>query len=143
MILSKTCDYAVRAALYISTQQERTYVPIREMSEKLEISFHFLTKILQTLTQNNIMISFKGPNGGLALARAADSIKIIEIIEAIDGSKLFQECLLGLNKCDDHNPCPLHNHWAEIREQIRVLFAETSLASLADKVNKGGFRLTN
>ena len=84
MILSKTCDYAMRAAFYIADQQDRNFVPIREVSEKLEISFHFLTKILQILTQKKIMTSFKGPNGGVTLARPADSILLTEIVKAID-----------------------------------------------------------
>ena len=143
MILSKTCDYAMRAAFYIAAQQNRKYVPIREMSEQLEISFHFLTKILQILTQKNIMVSFKGPNGGVALAHAAESIMLTEIVKAIDGVKVYEECLLGLDQCGDENPCPLHNNWAGIRHQIKELFDHTSLADIAKKINSNDFRIIN
>ncbi len=117
MVLSKTCDYALRAVFFISSQPDSKFVPIREISEKLNISFHFLTKILQILNQKKITISFKGPNGGIALARSAELIYLNEIVEAVDGKKIYEECLLGLDSCGDQNPCPLHNEWAGIRRQ--------------------------
>lgn len=50
MLLSKSCIYGLRATLFLSAREQDGFIPIREMSEKLEISFHFLTKILQQLT---------------------------------------------------------------------------------------------
>ncbi len=143
MILSKTCDYALRAAFFIASRQDRKFVPIREMSEKLNISFHFLTKILQVLNQKDITISFKGPNGGIALARPAELIYLNEIVEAVDGNKIYQECLLGLDNCGDQNPCPLHNQWAGIRQQLQAIFDQTSLFEVAEKIEKNGFRITD
>lgn len=143
MILSKTCDYALRAAFFIASQRDRKFVPIREMSEQLNISFHFLTKILQVLNQKKITISFKGPNGGIALARSAELIYLNEIVEAVDGKKIYQECLLGLNNCGDQNPCPLHNEWAGIRRQLQAVFDQTSLLDIAEKIEKDGFRITD
>ena len=57
------------------------------------------------------MKSHRGPKGGVALARSADSIYLIEIIEVMDGTDIFKECLLGLESCNDINPCPLHEQW--------------------------------
>lgn len=143
MILSKACNYGIRAALYVALQNQTEYVSIKEISQKLEISFHFLTKILQTLTQNKIMSSFRGPHGGVTLAKPADEIKVLEIIHAIDGNTLFENCVLGLNDCGDENPCPLHNQWKEIRDSIYNLFHDTSLGQLTDDILQRGFRLTN
>jgi Rrf2 family iron-sulfur cluster assembly transcriptional regulator len=143
MILSKTCNYGLRAVLYVTVYGERPYVPIREISEELNISFHFLTKILQTLTQSSIMISFKGPNGGVALARPAESIQLAEIVEAIDGVALFDECLLGLEHCGTAHPCPVHAQWADIRERIGSFFRATTVADLAATIKQNGFRLTD
>jgi len=143
MLLTKTCDYGIRAAQYIAIHEDRQFVPIREISEKLNISFHFLTKILQILTQNNLMISFKGPNGGVALARPADQIKLKEIIVAIDGSDIFEKCVIGLEECNDEKPCPLHQEWAVIRSQIDDLFGHTSLADMAAKLKSEQFRLVD
>ena len=143
MLLSKTCSYEIRAALYIAVHKDRKFISIRDISAELGVSFHFLTKILQILTQKNIMVSFKGPNGGVTLARSADSIRLTEIVEAIDGPKVYEECLLGLDQCGDENPCPLHRNWAGIRQQIQALFDDTSLAVIAAKIKTNEFRITN
>lgn len=143
MILSKTCDHAIRATLYVALHQERNYVPIREISEHLGLSFHFLTKILQVLTQQKIMNSFKGPNGGVSLARLAQTISIKEIVVAIDGERLFAGCMLGLDTCSDDHPCPLHQKWAVVRDQLEAVFAQTTLAYLADRIRREGLRLAN
>jgi Rrf2 family protein len=144
MMFSKTCNYGIRAVLYIATQErDRQFIPIREISEKLDISFHFLTKILQRLTQTNILVSFKGPNGGVAFARSPESITLMSIIHAIDGHGLFTECVMGLEHCGDDNPCPLHQHWREVRGDIKKLFEETTLAEFSQKIRSNGFRLVS
>lgn len=143
MILSQTCNYAIRAALYVATQKNRDFVPIREISQKLHISFHFITKILQRLTQNHIMISFRGPNGGVGFARPLENITLLDIIITIDGPDLFQKCLLGLDRCNDQNPCPLHEHWAIVRENLKTTLERATLAEVASKVKEEDFRLTN
>ena len=69
-MLSKTSIYAIRALLFISLNGKDGFVLIREMSEKLNISFHFLTKILQKLKDNRIVKSHQGPKGGVSFAKS-------------------------------------------------------------------------
>jgi len=139
MFLSKTCSYAIRAAIYLAEFPGQKYVPIKEISGKLGISFHFLTKILQMLTARNLLVSFRGPNGGIALAKPATDISILEIIEAVDGSTLFEACLLGLKSCDDKNPCWMHEQWSGERERLRELFKTTSIQKIKDGVTRAEF----
>ncbi|GAB4370912.1 MAG: Rrf2 family transcriptional regulator [Calditrichia bacterium] len=143
MLLSKTCDYGLRALLFIATQKNKQYVPIRTISENLDISFHFLTKILQILTQNQILTSFRGPHGGVALSRPANALSLMEVILAIDGPGKFERCILGLNHCNDENPCPLHNEWKVVRDNIQSIFKNTTIEDLAQKIETNGFRLTD
>lgn len=143
MIFSKACNYGVRAALYVATRDRQEFVSIREISENLNISFHFLTKILQTLTQSGIMTSFRGPRGGVALAKADREISLLEIVRAIDGESLFTDCILGLNNCGEEKPCPLHNQWITIRQNIHDLLESTSLHQVSLDISHNGFRLTD
>lgn len=142
VLFSKTCEHGIRAALYIASLGKEEYVPIRSISENLNISFHFLTKILQILTHKNIMTSYRGPNGGVSLAKPGEQINIMEIIEAIDGPKLFNECIMGLPNCGAQQPCPVHEQWGPIREDLQQMLENTSLAELAQKVNKLGLRIS-
>lgn len=143
MLLSKSCLYGVRAAMYMATLEQSEYVTIHQISEKLNISFHFLTKILQTLTENNIMVSYRGPKGGVALARPSKEIRLIEIVDAIDGTSIFSECIFGLPGCGNMTPCPLHGEWEREREKIRCMFSDTTLAILAEKINVFNLRISD
>ena len=144
MLLSKSCVYAIRAALLVSIkvlEGDRQYIPVKELSDELNISFHFLTKILQKLTDAKLMGSFRGPKGGVALIRPADSIHVIEIIEAIDGLKSFDSCLLGLPDCSENKPCPFHDHWKSKRSELLAMFENETLSDITksrDKFNLSG-----
>ncbi len=144
MLLSHSCMYGIRAALLVSLKSDAkkdTYIPIRQLSEELGVSFHFLTKILQVLTNAEIMKSYKGPNGGVRLARPAASLYLIDIVEAVDGPDVFNRCLLGLPSCNDDEPCALHEQWDKVSKQLYTLFKETNLEDLAKDRMKYMFRL--
>lgn len=143
MLLSKACIYGLRSSLYLASNQNGEYVSIRTMSDKLQISFHFLTKVLQQLTTAGLMESHKGPNGGVRLTRAGTEVNLFEIVAAIDGIELFTECALGLPGCGVKKPCPLHEKWAGTRDGIRVMLENTSLVELAEKGKALNLRITD
>ncbi len=143
MMLTKTCDYGIRAAVYIANRSDVEFVSIREIAEQLDISFHFLTKILQKLTQKGMMKSSKGRSGGVMLARPAHTITLLEIILAIEETDCLKKCLLGLENCSDDNPCPIHDQWKVIRENIQSIFETTTLAQLKEGLNQGKTRISN
>ncbi|WP_176719462.1 RrF2 family transcriptional regulator [Rhodohalobacter halophilus] len=142
MLLSKSCIYGLRASLYLASQKSEGYTPIRKMSEDLEISFHFLTKIMQQLTADELLESFKGPNGGVRLKKSGDEITFMDIVMAIDGPALFTECALGLPGCGVEKPCPFHEQWAETRDNIKEMMEGTTINELAIKGKEENLRLT-
>jgi len=137
MVLSKGCVYTIRAIIYMALNNDRTFFPIRELSQTLDISHHFLTKNLQVLTQAGLIESEKGPGGGVALKKGIDEISVFDIVNAIDGNKIFDNCLLGHPSCNDLNPCSLHKLWKVSVSNLQEGFMLTSLAELADDINKG------
>ncbi len=143
MIFSKACEYGIRAALYVADRNSDEYVPIREIGADLGISHHFLTKVLQDLTRARIMRSLRGPNGGVALDGDADSISLYDIVSAIDGQDRFDNCVLGLPSCDDIHPCPLHNYWGAVRDDIKTNFQNISLRVLSRRIGEDGLRISS
>lgn len=131
----------MRATLYIAAIEQDGFVSIRDISDRLDLSFHFLTKILQKLTHAGLLHSFRGPNGGVALAKPAERISLEEIVVAIDGPELFTECLLGLPSCGDQKACPMHEEWKIERERLQKMMSERTLASLAEGINEHDYRL--
>lgn len=141
MLLSKSCEYGIRAILHLATLRREGFVSIREISDELDISFHFLTKIFQKMTQAGLLESFRGPNGGIMLARPAGEITLLDVVIAIDGPDLFRECVLGLPGCGNEKPCPLHNQWAVERARLEGMFGRMSLTEMADNIETYEFRL--
>lgn len=141
MLLSKSCVYGLRAALFLSAGEQGQYIPIRNMSEKLDISFHFLTKILQQLTADGLLESYKGPNGGVRLTRGSDEVSLLDIVRAIDGDAMFKECALGLPGCGHMTPCPMHDKWTVTREQIREMLEKTTLKELSSRGKEFNLRI--
>lgn len=142
-ILSRACNYGIRALIYMVAKnggQENT--SIGEISEELDISFHFLTKTFQELNRANLLKSSRGPNGGVALTRPAADISMMEIILVIEGDDFFDTCLLGLPDCGNGAPCPIHEVWKDKKDKMRLEFETTSLADLGVRVREDKMRIT-
>jgi Rrf2 family iron-sulfur cluster assembly transcriptional regulator len=132
-MLSKSCIYGLQAVLYLASQKQDGYVSIREISDSLGFSYAFLTKVLQELTRRGLLQSLRGPHGGVVLARPAEEITLAEIVEAIDGPRLFEACILGLPTCGSDQPCLLHERWAPLRGEIEALFGETTIREMVEE----------
>ncbi len=140
--LSQVGKYGLRAILYlVAYPSENSYMSIRQISDELNLSFHFVTKIFRELTAKGILISYRGPSGGVALARPADQIMLIDVVKALEGEDYFDKCLIGLPHCGTAKPCPVHEFWKETKVKIQQNFTETSLASLSEKIRSQEFRL--
>lgn len=140
--LSQVGKYGLRAILYlVANPSEGQYMSIRQISDELKLSFHFITKIFRELTEKGILISYRGPSGGIALAKPAEEIMLIDVVKALEGDDYFDKCLIGLPHCGIAKPCPVHEFWKETKVQLQKNFAETSLATLGEKIRTQEVRL--
>lgn len=142
-MLSSACQIGIRAMLYLALRTGAGYVPVHEISKNLDVSKHFLAKIIQQLTSKGLLRSHRGPNGGVALARSADRISLEEIIEAIDGRKVFESCVLGMPGCGTATPCPLHDEWGPARDRFNEIMRTSTVRNVADRTREKGYRLSS
>lgn len=132
-MLSKTCEYALRAMIYVAQQSRNGHmVNIREISEQINSPQLFAAKILQTLNKKGFVHSAKGRYGGFCISNEQADFSLADIVEAIDGRKMFHGCGLGLEFCSETNPCPIHNQYKEAREKLYAIYGEVTLASFRD-----------
>lgn len=109
---------------------------IKEMAKKLEIPYHFLAKILQSLAHKGLLTSLKGPTGGFSLGMPAKDITLFHIVEAIDGVDFMNKCVLGFPDCSEVNPCPVHNQWGNLREDIYKMLISKNIERMAQEMKK-------
>ena len=133
-MLTKACQIAIRSMLYLTLHSGASFVSTREIGERLCESTHFVAKILHQLSSAGLVRSYRGPNGGVALARKAERITIQQVIDAMDGRRAAEQCVLGNQDCSAENPCALHEHWAPIRERIQLSVYNHSLAQVAGRL---------
>lgn len=138
-MFSKACEYGIRATIYIAMQSlQGNRVNLKDISTEIDSPVAFTAKILQQLAKNNIIKSVKGPTGGFQIDKKdIDSIKLIHIVTAIDGDKIFNGCGLGLKECNEDLPCPVHFQFKEIRDNLKKMSSETSIYELATGLEVG------
>jgi Rrf2 family transcriptional regulator, iron-sulfur cluster assembly transcription factor len=136
VFFSKACELGIQAVLFLSTKEKEVY-NAEEVSKQVKVPKEFVSKVLQTLTSSGIVGSKKGKNGGFYLAKTPSQIKLIDIVEAIDGLGSFKSCLIGFPDCSSETPCPIHEKWGKLREEAYKMLSKETLEHLKEKsVNK-------
>ncbi|SIR23447.1 RrF2 family transcriptional regulator [Maribacter ulvicola] len=138
-MFSKACEYGIRASTYIALKSlEGTRVNFKEIAEKIDSPAAFTAKVLQQLTRCNIISSVKGPSGGFEIDNTKiPEIKLSQIVHAIDGNKVYEGCGLGLKQCNANKPCPVHDRFVQVRNDLQNMLENTSLYDLTIGIEEG------
>ena len=126
--IGKLADYALVLAEYLGSTGR--IVAISELSQETHIPLATVRKILLRLSQNGIVYSYRGVNGGYELAKAASSITVVEILEAMEGPLSITECVSTGSECKISKYCNLQRGWCSINEKIFSILSRTSLFDL-------------
>jgi Rrf2 family protein len=133
VIFSKKCELGLQAVLFLSIKKDKIILNATEISEELKVPKEFVSKVLQILTESGIVGSKKGKSGGFYLAKRPSQIKLIDIVKAIDGTSIFENCVLGFPGCSNEKPCPVHNKWGKLRDDAHKMLSEETLEQLKEK----------
>jgi len=133
MIYTKTGEYAIRAILFLARQSNDSLVMSSVIAKKEDIPSHYLAKILQRMAKYGYVDSYKGRGGGFKITKLALDSSILDIVERIEGPVITLKCVTGLKECSDENPCPLHDEWSKVRDNIHFLISSKSVREVADE----------
>lgn len=138
-MFSKTCKYGIKATLFIAQKSQfDERVSLKEIASAIDSPVAFTAKILQLLAKENIISSRKGPKGGFEIDKVLlPKITIKQVVKAIDGDSLFSGCALGLHECNEEAPCPVHDDFVSIRDQLSETLASSNLLDVAINLNLG------
>ncbi len=134
-MFSKACEYGIKATVYIAQQMdEHSRVSLTDISEEIDSPTPYTAKILQQLVRGGILNSKKGPHGGFYLEKAGlKKLTLANIVSTIDGDSIYTGCGLGLKNCDEKKPCPMHDSFKAIRQDLRFMLESTKV----DELSKG------
>ncbi len=138
-MFSKSCKYGIKATLYIakrSIHNER--VSLKEIAKSIDSPVAFTAKILQQLVKEGVINSLKGPTGGFEVDDyKLNNISVGDVVRALDGEDVYVGCGLGLEKCNESKPCPLHNDFVKLRINIKTMLEQTNLREFALELESG------
>lgn len=142
-MLSKTCEYAVRAMIYIAQKsKDGDRVGIKEISKGIDAPEYFIAKILQDLSRRKLVQSLKGPTGGFYLDDKSLKRSLADIVKAVDGQQIFVGCGLGLKQCNEAKPCPIHFEFKKIRNEMYDMLENAKIGEFTEQLDQRVMFLT-
>jgi Rrf2 family transcriptional regulator, iron-sulfur cluster assembly transcription factor len=130
MIYSKASEYAVRACVHLARCPAGELVSVKQIARQEHIPLWFLAKILQELAGRRLLRSRKGPTGGFTLGLDPSEIRLLDIVQALDGIACYEQCAMGLVECSEEHPCPMHEVWKDMRFRILDYLRSNTIGDL-------------
>jgi Rrf2 family protein len=130
MQITRQADYAVRAVLYLARLGQEERAATSQVAQEQHIPPSFLAKIISQLSIAGLLHTSRGARGGVTLAREARDITLLEVIEAIDGPIMLNECVGESGTCTFEEECPLRPVWCEAQNELVARLKNTNFATL-------------
>ncbi len=130
MQITRQADYAIRAILHLARLQPGERASTSQIATEQHIPPSFLAKIVSQLSIAGLLHTTRGARGGVALARPADEITLLEVVEAIDGPILLNECVAQSSACPFQDNCPLQPIWCDAQQELVNRLRNTNFGML-------------
>ena len=135
--LTKRGDYAVRAMLALARGSGNGLLSARRIADAMSIPVRFLPQVLADLQRAGLVEAAPGRSGGYRLARNADDISLLDVIEAVEGDTRRRDCVLRGGPCGVDGTCDVHDVFFAGQEALRGTFAASTLGELAAPATAG------
>lgn len=127
--VTRLTDYATRVLTALASAPEQVH-SASELAERARLELPTVAKVLKPLARAGLVVSFRGASGGYRLARATSDIRLIAVVEAIEGPLSMTECSGEHSSCEHESHCAMQSHWRHINDVIADALSSVSLASL-------------
>jgi Rrf2 family protein len=126
--ITKKADYAVRLMLEVASHSGGA-ITTAEIAKRQDIPYPFLRKVAQTLATKGLLASERGGKGGLTLARPAEGISVLDILQALDLPPL-NDCAVDPDDCVRREICAVYPVWFEAQREMERVLGGTALSKL-------------
>lgn len=140
-LVSKKSRYALHGLAYMANSEQDHSVSFDEIlaylkaySQHLTLSPGYIAKIFQQVSRAGLVESVPGPHGGYRLARAADSIRLIDVVTLLEGPLFTDCCLLSVGTCPKQEECGVRDVIREAEEQFASFLTHETIASIAARM---------
>jgi FeS assembly SUF system regulator len=127
--VTKLTDYATVVLAALASAPGRV-LSAAELAERARLEPPTVAKVLKPLAHAGLVEGFRGAAGGYRLARPADQIALIAIVEAIEGPLGMTECSGEHSSCELEPHCGVQSHWRRINDVIAEALGGITLADM-------------
>ncbi|MBE0409284.1 MAG: Rrf2 family transcriptional regulator [Anaerolineales bacterium] len=136
MQITRQADYAMRAVLHLAKLGMDRRAATSQIAEDEHIPPSFLAKIVSQLSVAGLLHTSRGARGGVSLARSPENISLLEVVEAIDGPILLNECVLDSSLCFFGQNCPIHPIFCEAQSELVERLEKTTFGHILNSNGK-------
>ncbi|MBI3977037.1 MAG: Rrf2 family transcriptional regulator [Chloroflexi bacterium] len=133
MEISRRVDYGVRVMIEVAAAPADELVTIGALARRRLIPASFLKRIVPELVAAGLLRTQRGERGGVQLARPAETITLLQIVEALDGPIALNRCVLYPVECPLVNTCPAHEVWCQAQQDLRQRLDSARLTDLVTR----------
>jgi Rrf2 family protein len=126
-MFSQTAEYALRAVVYLASQQGAARTA-QQIAAATKVPAGYLSKVMQGLGRAGLVQSQRGLHGGFTLARPADELTVLDVLEAVDPIRRIRTCPLGIK--GHLNLCPLHRRLDQAMALVEKALRQSTIAEL-------------
>ena len=129
MIVSTRGRYSLRVMIDLAEQHADTYVPLKDIVQRQNISQKYVEAIMTLLSKNGFVIALHGKGGGYKLNRKPSEYKIGEILRLTEGTLAPVACLeCGAEPCERASYCRTLPLWKELDNRVSGYLDSVTIA---------------
>ncbi|MGO1540319.1 MAG: SUF system Fe-S cluster assembly regulator [Luteimonas sp.] len=130
--VTRLTDYAT-VVLTVLAARPDDVLSAAELAERAGLEAPTVSKVLKPLAQAGLVEGFRGAHGGYRLARPAQEISLIEIVETMEGPLAMTECSLDEHLCGIAHQCGVRANWRRINDVVAAALRDVSLAQMLEE----------
>ena len=136
MKLSTRTRYGTRLLFDLAYNYGKGPILLKDISKRQNISEKYLSKIVMQLKSAGFVKSERGAKGGYFLAKLPSEINMQQVVEILEGDKLFIDCINAQKQCEFEERCPAYNLWLEMANITMKFLKSKTLEDLIDDYKK-------
>ena len=131
--LSRQTDYAYRVILHLATLPPGTRVTAQDIARRRIIPRALVRRIITHLGKAKLLTTTRGMGGGLALARPASKISLLDVTQAMEGTISLNACVTNPHACRLMKVCSVHEVWVDAHARLLAQLSQATFDKLAQR----------
>lgn len=137
MKISTKGIYAIEAMLDLGMNSKSEVESLKNIAERRKISDKYLEQIIGVLRKAGLVISIRGAGGGYQLAKPADEITVLEILQSVESNLIPMDCIEDESECDNNSKtCAMRVFWKKVWDEFLGVTNNVTLKDLIEETEK-------